>query len=374
MKFFGLDKPEFPDIVCIHLLSFFSFEEIAKLALVNKDWLWTAEMTRTLMLAIQRIPELKSFKLSDFRTFRLSQGMTNLPFKLVKGDEKWALRIPGKGSSAMVNRKIEYDNAKQATDKELNVAIHFFDQKDGLQLTKFLNKGYTLDKAIETHPALSESILDATAKAMSCLHSSLNFHNDVNFFARNEQYLLTLKNKSIPLPDDIMATEAIMTKIKKLISCYKISPAACHYDTTPENFLVTFPKESPKPKVHLLDWEYSARGTDKVIDFAYTLWGLRLSSEQRQFFIKSYFGDYNEEIEAWLHLYEPVVGLWYAIWSWTQISNQANSCRIESYQALAEVSYKRVKDITESDSFKQALSFIEEETQTDSFTQIRGFL
>ncbi|KTC86884.1 choline/ethanolamine kinase family protein [Legionella brunensis] len=369
-SFFGSGKV-IPKRVCIYILSLTSLDDLNRFRLVNKTWKDVAEKTKvnmSLMPAIQRVPLLAPYTLAQLGISPMSGGMTNCTFKIkLKKQTKWVLRVPGEGSSAFINRDDEAYNAKQAAELELNVAIDFFDPKDGLQLTRYLENNKPLNKVLAKEPV----ILQTVATLLKALHRSPLFRNEINIFSRNSKLLEILKKKAPSiLPDDVDVIEQMMIKIGQVVSCYKIPLSPCHNDTTLSNFLVS--KKSQKEAMNLLDWEYSANN-DKLIDLVYFLREFNPSEELTQLFIKSYFGTYSEAIRAWFELYKPVVGWWYAIWSWTQISNNANSCEMSAYKELASISYKDTKECLETEAFKDALSLIESETHHSEFTKTRSF-
>ncbi|WED42846.1 phosphotransferase [Legionella cardiaca] len=371
LRFFGQKNAAIPERLFMHILSFLPPEELNKLLLVNKSWMKLTEKTKSRLTVIpmmQRIPQFKPYDFGQLGFYPATGGMTNCTHKVRQRKMlKWVLRVPGKGSSAFINREDEAYNAKQASELGLNVTIEFFDPKDGLQLTRYIDNNRSLAKELKTNPLILETVADA----QRCLHSSPLFRNEVNMFSRNTKLLDLLKSKnSAILPQDIKEIELMMEQIEKLVRCYDIPLSPCHNDATVENFLVSGTAEDSR--IRWLDWEYSANN-DRLIDLVYFLRDAKLSSEQMQLFITRYFGYYDKTIQAWLTLYMPVIDWWYTIWSWTQISNEANGCEMEKYRDLAEKSYKQTKDSLESLEYKQAFTLIQEETQSQTFSKKRTF-
>ncbi|CEK09208.1 phosphotransferase family protein [Legionella hackeliae] len=364
--------PKIPERICLHILSFLNPNQLSKVSLVNTTWKALAEKTKhcmELMPAIKRIPLLKSYDLGQLGIYPMSGGMTNCTFKIrLRKKTKWVLRVPGDGATAFVDRKMEDNNARQASDLQINVTIDFFDKNDGLQLTRYL-ESKTVKEELQENPL----ILIAVAEVLKRLHTSALFPNTINLFTRNKQLLDLLKNTHPKiLPNDFKAIEARMDEIEALIAHYKIPLSPCHNDATLSNFLVSQDPETLQKFVKMLDYEYSASG-DLATDLAYFIWDGDLCPKHVELFVQSYFGYCDENLLAWFNLYKPVIGWWYTIWSWTQLANKANACDPTAYSQLATESYQKTKLYLETEEFKQAFNLIDCEIQSATFTGLRSF-
>ncbi|ASQ47425.1 phosphotransferase [Legionella clemsonensis] len=379
INFFGTTSTEsfktlkLPERICIHILSFIEPNNLDRLMLVSQTWKELIKKTKShmaLMPSIKRIPLLEPYDLGQLGIYPLSGGMTNCTFKIrLRKKNRWVLRVPGEGSTVFVDRKIEANNARQAANLHINVAIDFFDPHDGLQLTRYLNNNRTLEEELKTNPL----ILKAVAAVLKSLHNSTPFPNEVNLFRRNKELMAVLKNKHAKLlPMDVESVETVMEQIQTLTNNYTIPLSPCHNDVTASNFLVSENPETQEKWVKLLDFELSANN-DRACDIAYLFWDADLSPQHTELFVESYFGQCNETVLSWLYLYKPVIGWWYTIWSWTQIANNANACAPEAYMELATRSYEKTKNYLKTEEFKTAFNFIESETQSASFTGLRHF-
>ncbi|MDI9818983.1 MULTISPECIES: choline/ethanolamine kinase family protein [unclassified Legionella] len=385
LKFFGQDKA-LPEPLCIYILSFaFAESDIKNFSLVNKAWQSVVQKTKSnlsLLPTLQRIPQIARRHLGQMDIQPMSGGMTNRTFKIGINrikinqgkvdviEDHWVLRVPGQGSSIFINRGDEAYNAKQAQALSLNVTIDFFDPEDGLQLSRYLENNRTLTKELQRNPM----ILQGVAVVLKRLHQSAPFQNTVNMFSRNETLLKKLKESHAQiLPAEVELIETTMKQLQALVNRYKIEMQPCHNDTTPENFLIApvFTGKKQEDEVKLLDWEYSANNDFLVGDLVTLIRLAELSKEQESILIRSYFGHENEAISAWVELYKPVVEWWVAIWSWTQLGNHANACDLSAYEKLAYSSYCNTKTLLEQETFKQACTFIENDSSAPTFTGAR---
>ncbi|STX36938.1 phosphotransferase [Legionella feeleii] len=386
LRFFGSDSLPLDEGLCVYILSFLKPKERQNLTLVSKEWrsvIKTTEHTLALLPTMQRIPQLCDHRLPRIISKPLSGGMTN-GTSLVELDVvnrkakvetyKWALRIAGKGSSAFIKRQDEAHNAKQATDLCLNVDIDFFDEEDGLQLTRYLENSQPLNNALLANP----QVIQAIGLTLKRLHQSDAFQNTIDVFSRNTELLKKLiAGGQVVLPMDIDAIGGIMVKIESLFRQYRIKMVPCHNDPTPSNFLWVENAEIPsfsglQAGLKLIDWEYSGNN-DGLMDVVYFVSNAKYDEKQETLLLAAYFGDLNDAILAWCAMYKPVVEWWITLWSWTQIANKTDVCELKAYQDLAQSCYEKTKVFLASEDFAWAIKFIEADTLDSSFNSNRPF-
>lgn len=357
MKFFDEKGSEVTDEVAetlvIRILSFLDLKTLGRSREISSLWRSAIDKKIPILPVIHRIPPLSAYPVDALFTMQVQQlkgGMTNTTFKIDIGENKWVLRLPGKGSSAFINRRDEAYNAKLASALSLNVTIDFFDGDDGLALTRFLEDNRTVTKAVLL---ADESVISAIARIFKDLHtSSVPFRNTINVFARNSYLFANLVTKGYSFPDILSITSA-MERAGKVFQKYSIPMRPCHNDATPTNFLVA------GDTVRLLDWEYSGNN-DLLWDLVYFAVYSELSRKQEEALLAHYFGECNDAMLAWFDLYKPVIAWWVLLWAWTQLANHADACPVESYQTLADEYYEITKNASESEGFERALALIEE--------------
>lgn len=369
MKFSFFDH-KLPEPLAVYLFSFLDAQSLARTQQVCKEWqaLSTkAKQANALTPVIQLIPKLKPLYYLKLR--QLSGGMTNLTYfiKQLKGvggsAEKFVLRIPGKNTSRFITRKHEGYNARQASQAAINVTIEFFDDKDGLQLTRFLENSKPLSPVLLKESDVLKSIADIFRK----LHQSHQFSNDIHLFQRNEDLLKAVKeNATFDLPKDLASVEEGLAKIAGICSNYKIPLMPCHNDPTPGNFLMS------SSLFKLIDWEYSGNN-DFLWDLVYFCLEGKLSLEQEKQLLGYYFGEVTPMIEAWFEVYKPLVSWWITLWCWTQLNNKANATDTKAYVQLAESSYRATQSSLENTACIKSLALIASDTQKTTFDGLRPF-
>ena len=93
---------------------------------------------------LRRVPRFAGSGASDAQIERLA-GLTNRNYKVTLGDERFVLRIPGEGTSEYINRRHEAVAARIAAEAGVNAELLFFDETDGLMLTRFIDGAATMN-------------------------------------------------------------------------------------------------------------------------------------------------------------------------------------------------------------------------------------
>ncbi|QRN03257.1 phosphotransferase [Legionella sp. MW5194] len=371
MKFSFFDQ-KLPEPLAIYLFSFLDPHTLAKTLQVSKGWNQLAERTRQsneLSPVIQRMPPLRAIAPYQLKLKQLSGGMTNLTYlvkqlkRLSTPAEQFVLRVPGKNTSSFINRQHEGYNARQTSQLAINVSIEFFNDQDGLQLTRFFENSKPLIPAL----LKEKQVLKKVAEIFQSLHQSHRFSNDIHLFQRNEALLKDVKDKAeLQLPKDLATVEDSLAKIAAVCGKYKIPLKPCHNDPTPGNFLMSL------TSYKLIDWEYSGNN-DFLWDLVYFCMEGKLSEEQEKQLLGFYFDKVTPTIEAWFEVYKPLVSWWITLWCWTQLTNKANATASEAYVKLAETSYEATQASLKNPVCLESLALIASDTEKTVFDGLRPF-
>ncbi|XZH36526.1 hypothetical protein ACSW82_02870 [Clostridium perfringens] len=74
-------------------------------------------------------------------------GMTNKNYKVFVGNKAYIVRIPGRGTSSMINRKDERMNSKLVAEEGIDSKVLFFDEDSGIKISEFIEGAETLNLA-----------------------------------------------------------------------------------------------------------------------------------------------------------------------------------------------------------------------------------
>jgi len=204
--------------------------------------------------ALQRIPRLAGVPAQDISCERLG-GLTNLIYRIDRGSEPFVLRIPGAGTEDYIDRKVEAHNARVAAEAGVGAEVLFFDDTDGLMLTRFL------DGCVTMSPALFASRPGAPTRAALALRRmhdcGKSFEFRFELFAMIDEYLGILAKRQATLPEGYHDVVGEAQAVREALDAHPATLAPCHCDPLSENFL------DDGTRMWIVDWEYS--GTNDPI-------------------------------------------------------------------------------------------------------------
>lgn len=236
----------------------------------------------------------------------LAGGMTNINFKVTTLKNIYFVRLPGAGTSAMIDRKHEKNNLEKIQNLKIDASTIHIDSSNGLKITEYISNSTTFSKRTTRLP----HNLKKSAKLLNVLHqSNVHFTNRFDFIKVIEQYMDLLEN-----PIEYNDFQEILSNIyllsEWLISEFDYCEAPCHNDLVPENFLM-----NEMGKLFLIDWEYSGMN-DYYWDLASYLLESEASEEEVQIFLSTYFKRLpNDKDIVKIKIYQAFQDILWAIWS-----------------------------------------------------------
>lgn len=236
----------------------------------------------------------------------LAGGMTNINFKVTTLNNVYFVRLPGAGTSSMVNREYEQINLKKIQNLKIDAPTILIDRSDGIKITEYISNSITFSKRTARLP----QNLEKTAKLLSVLHhSNVDFINRFNFIEVLEQYIDLLK-KPIEYKDFQQTLIYINLQYKWLESNFEYCEGPCHNDLVPENFLL-----NETGKLFLIDWEYSGMN-DCYWDLASYLLESEATVEETTIFLTYYFERMPKQKDLLkIKIYQAFQDILWAIWS-----------------------------------------------------------
>lgn len=234
-------------------------------------------------------------------------GLSNKNFKVELGEDKYVLRVPGIGSSGMVDRSSEEENSIKAANLGVNPSVSYFNSKTGIKLVDFIKGAETLNPGTIQRSTNLRQI----AQILKTLHhSQVRFNNDFNVFREILNYEKLLEQAHGKMYEGYEDLRPKVFALENLLNDYGIDLKPCHNDMVAENFV-----KSESGKIYLIDWEYSGMN-DPLWEFAALFIENDFSKESEDFFLHEYYG---ETIPAHtyekIHLYEILQDILWAIWT-----------------------------------------------------------
>ena len=236
-------------------------------------------------------------------------GMSNFNYKVDINNKSYVLRIPGHGSSGMVERGIELCNSALACELGINPKVIYFNVSSGIKLTDYIDGVVTFNKG----SIQSEENIDRVAEILLNLHESgKTLANRFDLFHEIDKYDSLVQDVGAKMYDGWEAFRERLKLIEFKLSLDESQLRPCHNDLVPENFI-----QSKSGSIYLIDWEYSGMN-DPVADIAALFLECDFSESNKQKFLGAYYKkNVPCDIKERIICYQV---LWDCLWSqWTVI-------------------------------------------------------
>lgn len=236
------------------------------------------------------------------------EGMTNDSYFVTVNDEKFVVRIPGKGTEELlIDRKREKENLIFATNLGINPELYYFDVKSGIKITRKLRDFQTLTREM----AQDWNVMEKIIALLQRLHfSGKKMKHRFDLFGMIRHYENLVQSVCPFMMKKLTKLRKEIHILKKVYEQMKIVEVPCHIDVVPAN--VIFER---KEKIYLIDWEYSGM-FDPFWDLATLFMRLEFTREDEMLFLKRYLGRIPNEKEFQRILLHKIFQdyLWY-LWT-----------------------------------------------------------
>ncbi len=297
--------------------------------------------------AVARIPDLAGHP-RDAVTWERLGGLTNRVYKVAAGDAAYALRIPGEGTSAYIDRKVEAHNARVAAAAGVSAEVLFFDEADGLMLTRYLAGCVTMSPAqFRARPGAPAR----AAKALKRMHTcGETFRFRFELFDMIDEYRGLLKKRKAQLPDGYDAAVAEAQSIRMVLGKSPPPLAPCHCDPLAENFL------DDGRRMWIVDWEYSGMN-DPIWDLGDVSVEAEFDEAQDREMMAAYCdGPVPGAIYGRMVIYKAMCDLLWTLWGLIQ---HADGNPAEDFWAYATRRFARCRTLMLGDRFNESVAAVE---------------
>ena len=296
--------------------------------------------------ALARIPFFQDVPPERFACERLG-GLTNLVFKVILGEDRYVLRIPGEGTEQYIDRKIEAHNARVAAEAGVSADVFFFDENDGLMLCSFLD-GSTMT------PESFRSVKGAPARAALALKrmhdSGMEFRFRFELFSMIDDYLETLAKLGATLPEGYHEVVRDAEAVRRTLAEHPIKLAPCHCDPLAENFI------DDGKRMWVVDWEYSGMN-DPVWDLGDVSVEAGFTPAHDEEMMQAYCGgSAPDSLFGRMTIYKAMCDLLWTLWGLIQ---HANNNPVDDFWTYSINRFERCKMLMGSDDFGRHLAAIE---------------
>lgn len=234
-------------------------------------------------------------------------GMTNRNFKISFDGNNYVLRIPGNGTAGMVERGNEEVNTLLTYRMGVSPEILYFNEKNGIKLTRFIDGAETLTPAtIQRY----EHILQI-AEIFRTLHgSAVRLNNDFNVFREIISYESLLDKTGVKMYDGYEKYRSRIFFLQERLNALGVELRPCHNDLVAENFI-----KDIRGKIYLIDWEYSGMN-DPMWDFAALFLESNFTETNKTLLLEHYLGgSVNDVLIEKILIYQILMDFLWSIWT-----------------------------------------------------------
>lgn len=205
----------------------------------------------------------------------LEKGMTNKSFTFESNQKKYILRIPGKGTDKLINRKYENAVYQEIKGKNLCDNILYFNPISGYKITEFIAGAHTCD------PKNTEDIQKCFRKLKELHGMNLKVPHSFDIIEKMLFYESLMDGTTSEYENYTQVKQRVL-RLKSFVDRLEKNFCLTHMDAVCDNFLIT------NTDVTLIDWEYAAM-QDPHVDIAMFIIYSMLSREQADQVINIYF-------------------------------------------------------------------------------------
>ncbi len=295
--------------------------------------------------ALSRIELFKDVEIKEVTATRLG-GLSNRNYEIRSPVGHFVLRIPGEGTSDIVDRVVEEHDARIAAQAGVNAEVLFFDPKEGVMLCRYVENSVTMSP--EGFKDLGA--VERAARAFRQLHTcGQKFKTRFELFEQIDNYLGVVKKLKAPIPDGYGEVQSEAEAVREALSGRELPLAPCHCDPLAENFL------DVGDRMYIVDFEY-AGNNDPMWDLGDLSVEAEFGPKQDEVFLQAYFDGEPPAFDAGrMVMYKAMCDLLWTLWGVVQYANKNPA---EDFWAYSVNRLDRCRALMSSSTFPEHLEAV----------------
>lgn len=207
-------------------------------------------------------------------------GMTNKNYLIDVDGDRMIMRMPGNGTSSLIDRRTEYDNLTLGSKLGINPPVCYFNMENGMKLTREVPNSKPLTKL----STLDEALYEKVARIFKCLHqASDKMPHAFRLFELMQSYEELAIAANANFYKEFDQVKAYIALLQARFTDMPVTYAPCHIDPARSNILLNH-----EGTVYLIDWEYGGM-FDPLWDIAAFSLEADLRPDEESIFFQYYF-------------------------------------------------------------------------------------
>jgi CTP:phosphocholine cytidylyltransferase-like protein/thiamine kinase-like enzyme len=259
--------------------------------------------------AMQLIAEAFQVPESEIREIRcLKSGMTNKSFLFSVKEKHYICRIPGSGTSLLIDRRSEYDNYRAIKDLHISEHVVYFNPENGYKISEFYDGSRDSDPRNWDDVARCMKLLKAMHRSGASVGHRFDIRERILFYEK-----LCVENGGIPF-EDYGTVKKEMIELMDMLDRLNRPVTLSHVDSVATNFIFT-PEKDGSETVRLIDWEYAGMA-DPLIDVAMCAIYSYYTKEETEKLMALYLGaSPSAEERTVIYSYMALGGFLWTLWA-----------------------------------------------------------
>jgi thiamine kinase-like enzyme len=290
---------------------------------------------RNIENAIGRVPQWQG---RDVAYTPLVGGLMNQNWLIeVGGDSRrYFAKVPGEGSEMFINRAAANEAARNAHAMGVAPEVIFFDARDGLEVSEFLEGYRACTNADFGDPAIQSDVLSLYRR----LHAGPKLGLTKTIFDMIEEHIEQGRQLGAHFPQDLPWIMHRYNQAKTAFVASGFDLVPCFNDPMPGNFLIDAEIGASKP-MKLIDYEFASnneRSYELGVLFAEMFFDERLTES----LIEQYLGAVRPDMVARVIINRSLADIKWA--SWAVVNRKLKDWDFD-YQKYGVWKYMRARDV-----------------------------
>ncbi len=249
------------------------------------------------------IGRIKEWENKKVEVHELTEGLTNLNYKVTVGDQHYSVRIPGAGSEIFIDRDTELHNTTSASDIGVGKRIFYSFESDNIIVSEFIE-----GTVMSPETFRNKEVIVRAVKAIKKVNTEGKFISRFVMFEKFDKYLEIIKKHSITIPDNFDEAETIVTRVRERFTKNMPELLSCHNDLLAENFI------DQGDRMRIIDWELAGLN-DPCFELGDFSVEQGFDEIEDKLIVETYFGKFDKQKFARMNIYKYMADILWTLWA-----------------------------------------------------------